>query len=150
MRTNRETVHALVKSIITRLENQKSIQFPPRLRSIVSEEVLNLVKPSVFTEDDLHERTVARLGIKAEALQELAPTSTESDQYRAAKAVVRSGFGEDELKGLFFQKPLRLVAKMICEYLMRSSHIDDVYETDDDLEKQIVDIIQKFDPAQLH
>ena len=34
--------------------------------------------------------------------------------------------------------------------MMRSSHIDDVYESDDELEHQIVDVIKKFDPAALH
>jgi hypothetical protein len=148
MATQRETVRILCKSIITRLENQKSIQFPPRLRQIVQDEVFGLIGPYILTEEDLRDRTLAKIGAKAEQLQDSA--FTDSDQYRAAKAVVRATFGDDELNGFFFQKPLKFVASTITQYLMRSSHIDDVYESDEDLEQQIVDTIKKFDPSQLH
>jgi hypothetical protein len=146
--TKKETVRQLCKSIITRLENNKSIAFPVRLRQIVQDEVYGLVGPYILTDEDLRERTLARIGAKAELLAD--SKFTDSDQYKAAKAVVRSTFGDDELNGFFFQKPLKTVAQTIAQYLMRSSHIDDVYETDDDLEKQIVETVQKFDPAQLH
>jgi hypothetical protein len=58
--------------------------------------------------------------------------------------------GDDELNGFFFQRPMKHVAKSIAEYLMRSSHIDDVFETDEDLEQMIVDVIKRFDANQLH
>jgi hypothetical protein len=130
---------------MTRLENQKSIAFPPRLRQIVQDEVFNLVGPYILTDEDLRDRTISRMGAKAEILQD--SKFSESEQYKAAKAVVKSTFGDDELNGFYFQKPLKSVAGVIVEYLMRSSHIDDVYETDEDLEKQIVDVVKKFDPA---
>lgn len=148
MATQKETVRHLCKSIITRLENRKAISFPPRLRQIVQDEVFGLVGPYILTDEDLRERTLAKMGARAEVLQET--TFTESEQYRAAKAVVRAGFGDDELNGFYFQKPVKHIAGTISQYLMRSSHIDDVYEMDDDLEKQIVETIQKFNPADLH
>jgi hypothetical protein len=148
MSTQRETVRLLCKSIITRLENKKSISFPPRLRQIVQDEVFGLVGPYIMTDEDLREKALAKIGARAEALQNTAFTETE--QYRAAKALVRTSFGDDELNGFYFQKPLKTVANTIVEYLMRSSHIDDVYETDEDLEKQIVEVVQKFNPAELH
>lgn len=146
--TTKETVRLLCKSIITRLENRKAIEFPPRLRQIVQDEVFGLIGPYILTEEDLRERTLARMGARAELLQDTA--FTESDQYRAAKSVIRGTFGDDELNGFFFQKPLKVVADTIVKYVMRSSHIDDVYESDEDLERSIVEIIQKFNPADLH
>ena len=148
MTTQRETVRQLCKSIITRLENRKSITFPPRLRQVVQEEVFGLVGPFILTDEDLKERTLAKVGAKSEMLQDSA--FTDSDQYRAAKAVVRGSFGHDVLNGLYFQKSPKVVAQTIVQYLMRSSHIDDVYETDQDLEHQIVDLVQRFNPAELH
>ena len=148
MATQKDTVRLLCKSIITRLENQKAITFPARLRQIVQDEVFSLVGPYILTDEDLRERTLAKMGAKAEALQ--GNQFAETDQYRAAKAVVRGTFGDDELNGFYFQKPLKTVANTIAQYLMRSSHIDDVYETDEDLEKQIVEVVQKFNPAELH
>lgn len=148
MATQKVTLRLLCKSIISKLENQKSISFPARLRQIVQDEVFGLVGPFILTDEDLRERTLAKVGAKAEMLQDTA--FTDSDQYRAAKAVVRSSFGNDELNGFYFQKPPKLIANTIVQYLMRSSHVDDVYETDEDLEHQIVDAIKKFNPAELH
>ena len=148
MATQKETLRLLCKSIITRLENQKSISFPARLRQIVQDEVFGLIAPFVLTDEDLRERTLNKIGAKAEMLQDTA--FTESEQYRAAKAVVRNSFGQDEMSGFYFQKSPKVVANTIVQYLMRSSHIDDVYETDEDLEHQIVDIMKKFNPSALH
>jgi hypothetical protein len=148
MATQRETVRLLVKSIITRLENDKSIQFPPRLRQIVQDEVFGLVGPYILTEEDLRERALAKMGAKADALG--TSNIAESDQYKTAKQLVRASFGDDELNGFYFQKPLKNVAAQIREYLMRSSHIDEVYETDEDLEKYIVESVKRFNPANVH
>jgi hypothetical protein len=88
------------------------------------------------------------MGASKETLSDSA--STETDQFRAAKAVVRSGFGDDELNGLYFQKPLKVVAGMITQYFMRSSNIDEVYESDDDIEKKIVEMVQRFKESDMH
>lgn len=148
MATQKESLRLLCKSIITRLENHKSITFPPRLRQVVQDEVFGLIGPFVLTDEDLRERTLAKVGAKAEMLQDSA--FTESDQYRAAKAVVRNSFGNDELNGFYFQKSPKIVAQTIVQYLMRSSHIDDVFESDEDLEHQIVEVVKKFNPADAH
>lgn len=148
MATQRDTVKLLCKSIITRLENDKAISFPPRLRQIVQDEVFGLIGPYIMTDQDLREKAIAKMGVKAELLQD--SQFSESEQYKAAKAVIRNSFGDDELNGFFFQRPLKSVAHTIVEYLMRSSHIDDVFETDEDLEKQIVETVQKFKSEDLH
>ncbi len=145
MATNRETLRFLCKSMLSRLVSQKSITFPARLRQVVEDEIFGLISPFVLTDEELRERTLAKMGAKAEMLQE--STFTESDQFRAAKAVVRSSFGIDELNGFYFQKPPKMIALSILQYLMRSSHIDEVYETDEDLEMQVVDIIKNFKDA---
>ena len=148
MATERETLRLLCKSIISRLENKKSVTFAPRLRQVIQDEIFDYIGPLVLTEQDLRERSLAKMGAKTEALNETG--LAESDQYKAAKAVVRGTFGDDELNGFYFQKPLKSVAHSIAEYLMRSSHIDDVFETDDDLEKQIIEVVRKFNPSELH
>jgi hypothetical protein len=146
--TTRDSVRLMCKSILTRLENQKSISYPARLRQIVQDEVVGLIGPYVLTEQDLRERTLARMGARADLLED--QQFAETDQYRAAKSVVRQGFGDDSLNGFYFQKPLKTVAQLVRDYLMRSSHIDEVYETDDDLDKMIVDIVRKFRPSEAH
>jgi Protein of unknown function (DUF507) len=148
MATNRDTVRLLCKSIINRLENRKAITFPARLRQIVQDELFELVGPYIVSEQEIREKALARMGAKAEQLQETS--FTESEQYKAAKALVKSTLGDDVLNGFYFQKPLKSVAESIVAYLMRSSHIEDVFESDEELERQLVEIVQKFDPAQLH
>lgn len=148
MATQKETVRLLCKSIITRLENDKAIQFPPRLRQIIQDEVFGLIGPYILTDEDIRERALTKMGASAAVLQDSA--FTESDAYRAAKAVVKSTVGDDELNGFFFQKPLKNVAEVIAQYLMRSSHIDEVYETDEAIEKQVVETVKKFNPANVH
>ena len=146
--TKRDTVRLLCKSIVTRLENRKAISFPSRLRQIVQDEIFDLVGPYILTDEDLRDRTLAKIGASAEVLEN--SEFTESAQYKAAKSVVRRSFGDDELNGFYFQKPLKVVARTIAEYFMRSSHVDDVYETDDNIEHQIVEMVQKFNPNELH
>ena len=148
MATQRETLRLLCKSMITRLENRKSITLPARLRHIVQDEVFNLITPFVLTDEDLKDRTLAKLGAKADMLKD--SVFTESEQYRSAKSVIKNSLGSDELNGFYFQKPPKTIANTIVQYLMRSSHIDDVYETDEDLEQQIVEIVQKFNPTEMH
>jgi hypothetical protein len=148
MSTQKETLRLLCKSIVSNLENRKSISFPARLRQIVQDEVHGLIGPFILTDEDLRERVLAKMGAKADMLQDT--TFTESEQFRAAKSVVRNSFGSDELNGFYFQKPPKMVANTIVQYMMRSSHIDDVYETDEDLELQIVEIVKKFNPKDLH
>jgi hypothetical protein len=148
MMTERESVRLLCKSIITRLENQKVIAFPPRLRQIIADEIFGLVGPYILTDEDLRDRALAKIGANVEALAD--SKFSESDQYKTARALVRAGFGDDELNGFYFQKPVKTVANTMATYFMRSSHIDDVFESDEDVEQKIVEVIKKFDPKQAH
>jgi len=148
MGTEKETVRLLCKSMITRLENRKTVSFPARLRQIVQDEIYGLISPFILTDEDLRERTLAKVGARAEFLQDTS--FTESEQYKTAKSIVRASFGDDVLNGFYYQKTPREIAKIVREYLMRSSHIDDVYELDEELDRQIVEIMQKFNPNELH
>ncbi|OFZ72900.1 MAG: hypothetical protein A3K03_06460 [Bdellovibrionales bacterium RIFOXYD1_FULL_44_7] len=134
--------------MITRLENRKTVSFPARLRQIVQDEIYGLISPFILTDEDLRERTLAKVGARAEFLQDTS--FTESEQYKTAKSIVRASFGDDVLNGFYYQKTPREIAKIVREYLMRSSHIDDVYELDEELDRQIVEIMQKFNPNELH
>ena len=146
--TTRETVKLLCKSVVNRLENQKAIQFPPRLRQVITDEIYNLIGPVILTEEDLRVRTLAMIGAKADALE--GSEITESAQYKTAKSIVRKNFGDDELNGFYFQRTLKAVAHSIAEYMMRSSHIDDVFETDEDLERMVVEVVKHFKPENAH
>src|ERR1700744_388961 len=108
MSTQKETVRLLCKSIVTRLENNKSISFPPRLRQIVQDEVFGLVGPYILSDEDIKEKVIAKMGAKAEALQDSG--FSDSDAFKAAKAVIKGQIGEHELNGFSFQKPMKEIA----------------------------------------
>ena len=148
MYTQRETVRILCKSILNRLENQKSITFAPRLRQVIQDELYQLVGSQILTDEDVKERAIAKIGASAEALQDAG--FSESDQFKTAKTMIKQSIGDDALNGFYFQKPLRSLADQMVAYFMRSSHIDDVFETDEVLERAIVEIVQKFDLKQVH
>ncbi len=147
MATTRESVHLLCKSIITRLENQKAISFAARLRGVIQDEVTHLIGPFIMTDEDLRTRALEKMGARVEMLEDSA--FTESEQFKVARSIVRATFGDDVLNGFYFQKSLKVVSDTIIEYLMRSSHIDDVYETDETLRKEIIEIAQRFNPTAL-
>lgn len=146
--TQRETVQLLCKSVITRLENKKAISFPPRLRQVVQDEVFDLVGPYILTDQDVRDRAIRSLGEAGESLQE--SSATETEQFRTAKSVVRSQLGDHVLNGFYFQRPIKAIAEMISAYLMRSSNIEEVFDSDDEIEKFVVQTIQSFNPANAH
>lgn len=148
MYTTQETVHLLCKSILTRLENRKAISFSVEKRQTIQNELYALIGPFIYTEEDLRNQTLDKLGANASILED--SNFSESDQYKSAKSVVRSSFGDDVLNGFYYQKPIRVLAQLIRNYLMESSLIEEVFESDADLDKMIVETIQKFNPELLH
>lgn len=148
MPSKKENVRLLCKSIVTRLENQKSIAFPPRLRQIVAEEVFGLISPYVFTDEDIREKALLKMGASKDMINDGG--FTESEAFKTAKKMVRDSLGDDELNGFYFIKPLKTIAGMLAGFFMRSASIDEVYESDEDLEKMIVDIVKKFNPSDAH
>lgn len=148
MKTQKEARRILCQKMMARLETQKSVQLPARLRQVVQEELGHLLAPSILTDQDLKEKVLTKLGVKAEVLDDLQ--FREGEAYRAAHAAVYHQLGQNPLNGFYFQKSPREVVQTVVQYLMRSPHIDDVYETDEELEKQLLDVIQKFDVSQAH
>lgn len=151
MATTRDTVMSLSKSILTKLENRAAIEMPAEARQKVADEVFGLIGSRILTDQDLRERTLDKLGAAGDRMDDSQLREvTESERYRVAKKMVRESFGDNELRGLYFQTNLKEIAGQISKYLMKSPNIDEVYASDDELEKTIVEIIQKFNPADLH
>lgn len=146
--TTRDTVKLLCKSIVNRLENGNAIELEAENRSQVESELVKIVGPHILTEQDLRERTLESLGARADDLVD--SSFTETEQFRTARRVVRSQFGDDELNGLYFQRNIKTIAELAVKFFMDSPHIDEVFHSDDDLVKAIVQIVRKFRPAELH
>lgn len=148
MSTKRDSVRVLLKSVLTRLETQKAIIFPVRQRQVIQDELYVLVGAHIKTDEDLRLGAIEKIGANAALLED--STFTDSDQFRSAKAVVRASFGDDVLNGFYFLKPLKVLSESIVQYMMRSSHIEDVFDSDEDLQKKIIEVIHKFNPDNAH
>jgi len=146
--TNSETVMALIKSILSRLENDKDIEFNPRERQVVWEEMYKQIGSCVLTESDVKNKILEKLKLKEEALND--SELTESDQYKTAKKMVRQELGENEIRGLYYQVSLRDFSKKVTSFLFKCEKIDEVFASDEAIEKKTLEILQKFNPESLH
>jgi hypothetical protein len=147
-RTNRETLRALLKTTLARLENDQAILVPAHLRLKALDEMEKQFKTVIFTEQDLHESTVTKMGKFAEVLSE--NELTENEQFKTAKAMLRKEWGENELHGIFYRKSLKDIAREMTHWVMTNPQVEDVFESDDVLEKKIVEVFQRFNPKNLH
>lgn len=148
MFTKKEHVKVLAKNVVSRLEQDQSILLNPRTRQNVYQDLFLKLEPVVLTDEEIRDRTLKEIGLKAEELGENA--YTESDQYRAAKSVLMNRLGENAVMGLYYQQPVKYVAQMIGHFLMGHAQVEDVFSSDEELEKAIVDFLKKFNPSQLH
>jgi hypothetical protein len=148
MFTKKEHVKVLAKNVVSRLEQDQNILLNPRTRQNVYQDLYLKIAPFVLTDEEIRERTLKEIGLKAEELSDTA--YTESDQYRAARNILMGKLGENAVMGLYYQQPVRNVAQMIGHFLMGHLHVEDVFSSDEELEKTIVDFLKKFNPAQLH
>lgn len=148
MFTKKENVKVLAKNVVSRLEQDQSILLNPRTRQNVYQDLYLKISPFVLTDEEIRERALKEIGLKAEELSDTA--YTESDQYRAAKNILMNKLGENAVAGLYYQQPVKTIAQMIGHFLMTHLHVEDVFPTDEEMEKIIVDFLKKFNPAQLH
>ncbi len=148
MTTKKEHIKALAKAVVSRLEQDQAIALNPRNRQMVYQDLFLKLEPVVFTDEDIRERVIAQLGLKSEELGETG--YTENDQYRAAKSVLMSKLGENAVSGLYYQLPIKNVAREIGSFLMRHTQVEEVFPADEELEKSIVQFLKRFAPDQLH
>lgn len=148
MYTKKEHVKALAKNLVTRLEQDEAIVLNPRTRQIVYQDLFLKLEAMILTDDEIREKVIGQLGLKAEELGETG--YTENDQYKAAKNVLMNKLGENAVSGLYYQRPVKMVANEVGMFLMNHNQVEDVFPSDEELEKSIVDFLKKFNPSQLH
>lgn len=148
MFTKREHVKILSKNVISRLEQDEAIVLNIRMRQNVYQDLYQKIATYIYTDEDIKEKIAEKLGQKVEALSD--SESTESDQYKAAKSVLMNQLGENTVAGLYYQQPLKNIAQAIGQFVMGHTYVEDVFLSDEDLEKTVVDFLKKFKPEQLH
>jgi hypothetical protein len=148
MQTKKEHVKVLAKSVVSRLEQDQAIVLNPRTRQMVYQDLFLKLEDVILTDEDIRAKILSQLGLKAEELGETG--YTENDHYRAAKSVMMTKHGENAVAGMYYQLPVRIVAQQIGSFLMSHQQVEDVFPSDEELEKTIVQFLKRFAPDQLH
>ncbi len=148
MYTKKEHIKVLAKNVVTRLEQDESIVLNPRTRQIVYQDLFLKLESMILTDEDIRTKILSELGLKSEELGETG--YTENDQYKAAKSVILSKLGENAVAGLYYQRPVKMVAQEIGRFLMSHAQVEDVFPSDEEIEKAVVDFLKRFNPEQLH
>ncbi len=148
MFTKKDHIKVLAKNLVSRLEQDESIALNQRTRHMVYQDLYVKLNPYILSDEEVREKILTQLGQKAEELTDAG--ATESDQFKAAKAVLMNKIGENAVHGLYYQIPIKNVAVLVVQFLMSHNQVEEVYLSDDDLEKSIVDFFKKFDSSQLH
>jgi hypothetical protein len=148
MYTKKEHVKALAKNVVSRLEQDEAIVLNPRTRQLVYQDLFLKLEDMIMTDEQIREKIVGQLGLKSEELDESG--YTENEQYKAAKSVLMNKFAENAVAGLYYQRPVKSVAQEIGLFLMSHKQVEDVFPSDDELEKSIVEFLKRFNPSQLH
>jgi hypothetical protein len=148
MFTKKDHVKILAKNIVIRLETDQAIVLNPRDRQAISDDLYATLAPQILTDDEIRAKILAEMGLNADTLIESG--ANESDQYRAAKNVIMSKVGENAVLGLYYQKPIRTIAIQIAAFLMKHKFVEDVFSSDEELERALVDFLKRFNPEQLH
>jgi hypothetical protein len=148
MFTKKEHVKILAKNVVSRLEQDQAIVLDPRNRQAIYEDLFTALSPVVLTDDEIREKILSEMGLKADTL--IDSGANESDQYKAAKSVIMNKVGENAVMGLYYQKSVKAVALQIAQFMMKHKFVEDVFPSDEELEKSIVDFLKRFNPEQLH
>ena len=148
MFTKKEHVKILAKNVVSRLEQDQAIVLNPRDRQVIYDDLFTALAPQILTDDEVRVQILAQLGLKADTLVESG--ANESDQYKAARNVIMSKVGENAVMGLYYQKSIKSIALQIAQFLMNHKAVEDVFPSDEELEKTIVDFLKRFNPEQLH
>lgn len=136
-----QPVQTLLKNTLTRLENLKLIEVDPEARTPLREEVMALLGPQIWTQEELKEAARDLMSAHREELPEEAG-DVEGDSWKVAQKMAKEKFGEHPMGRFFFQRPLKELTDSLMKHLMASTHVAEVFGSDEELRKTIVQEVQ--------
>jgi hypothetical protein len=145
--TTRYSLKVLAKSILGKLENRKAIEFNPKERSELLESFEKRLARLIITEEDLNEQVRGQVGKVSDALTDSNMTETEA--FQSQKRALKSKLSDNMIQGFYLKAALRDVVADARKFLFDSSLVDDVFESDDVLDKMIRETIQTFDETKI-
>ncbi|MEW6057769.1 MAG: DUF507 family protein [Bdellovibrionota bacterium] len=132
---------------MNKLENNKYIVFNSKDRTLLQDDLFKRLTQSIVTEEDLNEQVRSQVARASEAISEQNLTETEA--YQSQKRAIRSKLADNEVQGFYLHKTLRAVCEDVCKFLFDSRFVEDVFESDEAIQKLVMETIQKFDESKL-
>lgn len=145
--TNHTSLKTLSKSILNRLENNKYIVFNPKERGDLQEDLFRTLSKFVVTEEDINNQVRSQVSANSEAISE--QNITETDAFKSQKRALKARMGDNELHGFYFQDTLRGICSKVCKFLFDSPYVEDVFESDEAIQKLVMETIQNFDESKI-
>ena len=145
--TNSTSLKTLAKSILNKLENNKFIVFNPKDRTVLQEDLYKKLAKAVLTEEDINNQVRGQVHGAADAISEQNITETEA--FKSQKRALKARMGDNQMHGFYFQDTLRGICNRVCKFLFESSFVEDVFESDEAIQKLVMETIQKFDEKNL-
>jgi hypothetical protein len=145
--TNNNSLKTLSKSILNRLENNKYIVFNPKERGELQEDLYRKLAKTVLTEEDITNQVRTQVAGATDALTE--QNITETDAFQSQKRALKARMGENVLHGFYFQDTLRGVCISVRKFLFESPFVEDVFESDEAIQKLVMETIQNFDESKM-
>ncbi|MGE4233693.1 MAG: DUF507 family protein [Bacteriovoracia bacterium] len=145
--TNNHSLKTLAKSILTKLENQQIITNDPKKRTELYDEFQKELSRWMLTDEDLTQMVRSQVTENSDKLSEQNLSETEA--FQSQKRALRQKFEENAVQGFYLKTSLRDVCKGINKFLLSNPLIEDVFETDEVIERFLLETIQKFDESKM-
>ena len=145
--TNESSLRVLSQVLVGRLENQKHIVFDSKNRTMLRDELFRSLRPLVVTEQDLV--SMAREAILSRTQDIADQNIAESEAFRMKKKDFKEKYADHEIAGFYLKVPLREVVRKVCEFLFSCDLVEDVFESDEVIQKLVQDSISTFDESKV-
>ncbi len=146
--TTHTSLRVLAKSILNKLENNKFIVFNPKERGELQEDLFRKLSKFILTEEDINNQVRSAVTANSDALSD--QNIAEGDAFQSQKRALKSRMGDNQLHGFYFQDSLRGICIKVCKFLFESPFVEDVFESDEAIQKLVMDTIQAFDESKAH
>ncbi|MBL6991143.1 MAG: hypothetical protein ISR65_15270 [Bacteriovoracaceae bacterium] len=143
MKTDFETLKTLANYTINFLKDGGLIDFNITRRLDLIEEMATEYGVSFSTDEDIQQQALEDIEDKM-GESAIPEDITESEIFIHARKEIIKSFNGENIAGLYLVESLHQIAVRIKDFLLNSELVDDVFGTDEELIKFLVDKIRGF------
>ncbi|HRK02546.1 MAG TPA: hypothetical protein PLH57_07755, partial [Oligoflexia bacterium] len=128
-------------------ENQKMIEFNPRVRNDLQLSFEQFLATKILTDEDFTIQARTEVASRADALANQNLTETEA--FQSQKRALRSRYEDNAIRGFYLKGTLRDTSKSVVQFLFDNTLVDDVFESDEALAGVVLSTLQNFDESKI-